>query len=104
MCAFFHLQAIQVMNPHSTNLQRHYMQADRVLLAVLWGMFVYAVALALWFGNLGQALVIGGGTTLVLTLLGGLIPGERLLRCLVGVAFMVIAALPIKLAQSGSEC
>src|SRR5690606_41412457 len=52
----FHLQARKVMNPHSTNLQRHYMQADRVLLAVLWGMFVYAVALALWFGNLGQAL------------------------------------------------
>ena len=91
------------MNPHSTNLQRHYMQADRVLLAVLWGMFVYAVALALWFGNLGQALVIGGGTTLVLTLLGGLIPGERLLRCLVGVAFMVMAALHINLAHGVVE-
>ena len=91
------------MNHPSTNLQRHYQQADRVLLAVLWGMFIYSLVLGMWFGNPGQALVIGGGTAVALTLLGRLLPGERLLRCLMGAAFMVMAALQINLAHGVVE-
>ena len=43
------------MNHPSTNLQRHYQQADRVLLAVLWGMFIYSLVLGM-YRNRGQEL------------------------------------------------
>lgn len=91
------------MHSSFSSLHHHYTQADGVLRIVLWAMFLYALAIGLWFGNAGQALLIGGATCVALTVLGHLIPGERLLRCLMGVAFMVMAALQINLAHGVVE-
>ena len=91
------------MNQSLTSLQRHYRQADRVMRGVLWAMFLYALILGFWFDNAGQALVIGGLTCVTLTVLGQLIPGQRLLRGLMGAAFMVMAALQINLAHGVVE-
>ena len=91
------------MNQSLTSLQRHHRQADRVMRGVLWAMFLYALILGFWFDNAGQALVIGGLTCVTLTVLGQLIPGQRLLRSLMGAAFMVMAALQINLAHGVVE-
>ncbi len=80
-------------------LQQHYRKADRIMLGVLWLMFVYSLGLAAWHGTWGQALLVGGGTAVVVSVLNQLISGQRLLRCVMGAAFMVMSALHIN--QSG---
>ena len=73
-----------------------YRQADRLMLAVLWGMTLYAFGLAFWHATWAAALVIGGGTAVALSALYALIGGSRAYRCLIGVAFMVLSALHIQ--------
>ncbi|WP_279824062.1 methyl-accepting chemotaxis protein [Pseudomonas sp. GD03944] len=73
-----------------------YRQADRLMLAVLWGMTFYAFGLAFWHGTWAAALVIGGGSAVALSALYSLIAGTRTYRCLIGVAFMVLSALHIQ--------
>jgi methyl-accepting chemotaxis protein len=79
-------------------LDQHYRKADSIMLAVLWLMFIYALGLAAWHDTWAQALVVGGGTTLVMTLLKALISGQRLLRCAMAAAFMLMSALHINQA------
>ena len=79
-------------------LELHYRKADRIMLMVLWLMFLYSLGLALWHGTWGQALLVGGGTAAVMTVLQQLIAGRRLLRCAIGAAFMVMSALHINQA------
>ncbi|MVW74266.1 methyl-accepting chemotaxis protein [Pseudomonas xionganensis] len=79
-------------------IDTHYRKADRIMLGVLWLMFAYALGLAAWHGTWGQALLVGGGTALTMTVLHQLIPGRRLLRCAMGAAFMVMSALHINQA------
>ncbi|MDF3936402.1 methyl-accepting chemotaxis protein [Pseudomonas citronellolis] len=83
------------------SLENHYRKADRIMLGVLWLMFVYSLALAYWHDAWGQALLVGGGTLAALHGLFALLPGQRLTRCCMGVAFMAFAALQIN--QSGGR-
>ena len=87
------------MSQSEYSLAAHYRRADRIMLGVLWLMFLYALGLAAWHGTWGQALLVGGGTALALTALNALVPGQRLMRCCVAAAFMVMSALHIN--QSG---
>ena len=87
------------MSQSAFNLDAHYRRADRIMLGVLWLMFLYALGLAAWHGTWAQALLVGGGTALVLTLLNSLVGGGRLMRCCMAAAFMVMSALHIN--QSG---
>ncbi|MFI8607602.1 methyl-accepting chemotaxis protein [Pseudomonas sp. NPDC077649] len=73
-----------------------HLQADRLMLGVLWLITLYAFGLAFWHDTWAAALVIGGGTASSLSLLYRLIGGSRVYRCLMGVAFMVLAALHIQ--------
>ncbi len=73
-----------------------YRQADRMMLGVLWGVTLYAFGLAFWKQTWALALIIGGGTAMALTLLYSLIGGTRAYRGLIGIAFMVMAALHIQ--------
>ena len=75
------------------------LKTDRMMLSVLWLMFVYSLALAFWHNSWGQALLVGGGTAVCMSLLYGLIGGQRLYRCAIAAAFMVIAALHINQSQ-----
>jgi len=84
-------------------LQDHYRKADRIMLGVLWFLFLYALVLAAFTGTWGQALAIGGASALALSLLTALIPGTRALRCLFGVAFMALSALHINQAHGMLE-
>ncbi|MGL4317311.1 MAG: methyl-accepting chemotaxis protein, partial [Pseudomonas sp.] len=86
------------MSSHAFSLDAHYRKADRIMLGVLWLMCLYALGLAAWHGGWLQALLIGGGTALALTLLNGMIAGRRLMRCCMAAAFMVMSALHIDLA------
>ncbi|MCG4455388.1 methyl-accepting chemotaxis protein [Pseudomonas sp. MMS21-TM103] len=79
-------------------LEQHYRKADRIMLGVLWLMFLYSLGLAAWQGTWGQALLVGGGTVAVMSVLHQLIAGRRLLRCAIGAAFMVMSALHINQA------
>lgn len=87
------------MSAQQSLIEKHYRKADRIMLGMLWLMFVYALGLAAWHGTWGQALLVGGSTVLIMTALHQLIPGRRLLRCAIGAAFMVMSALHIN--QSG---
>ncbi|PZP01616.1 MAG: hypothetical protein DI621_31900 [Pseudomonas protegens] len=73
------------------------------MLGVLWLMFVYSLGLAFWNGTWGQALLVGGGTAVVMSVLNQLISGQRLLRCVMGAAYMVMAALHINQAGGMME-
>ncbi|MBA1279170.1 methyl-accepting chemotaxis protein [Stutzerimonas stutzeri] len=91
------------MSSDTFTLKDHYRKADRIMLGVLWFLTAYALGLATLYGNWAQAIAIGSGTALAMTLLHGLIAGERLLRCLIGAGFMVMAALHINLAHGMLE-
>ncbi|SDH19895.1 methyl-accepting chemotaxis protein [Pseudomonas flavescens] len=73
-----------------------YRQADRLMLCVVWLMTLYALGLAFWHATWAAALIIGGGTAVALSALYAMIGGTRPYRCLVAVAFMVLAALHIQ--------
>lgn len=87
------------MSTDSVTLQAHYLKADRIMLGVIWFLLAYSCGIAAFYGNWAQALVIGGLTAVSMTALYLLIPGQRLLRCLIGAAFMVLAALQINQAH-----
>ena len=55
----------------------HYRKADRIMLGLIWLMFAFAVGLAFWHDTFMQALLVGGGTSLLLTLLYRAIGGSR---------------------------
>ncbi|NNA37643.1 methyl-accepting chemotaxis protein, partial [Pseudomonas lundensis] len=86
------------MSANLSPVQQHYQKSDRIMLGVLWLMFVYSLGLAFWHGAWGQALLVGGATAVVMSLLNQLISGQRLLRCVMGAAYMVMAALHINQA------
>ncbi|MDB6143446.1 MAG: methyl-accepting chemotaxis protein [Pseudomonas sp.] len=73
----------------------HYRKADRIMLGLLWLMFLYALGLAFWYSTFAQAVLIGGGTCLLLSLAYRGVGGTRLMRCLIATGLMVMAALHI---------
>ncbi|MCK6189127.1 methyl-accepting chemotaxis protein [Pseudomonas sp. EYE_354] len=89
--------------PHRPRFIEHYRKADRIMLALIWLMFLFSLGLAFWHDTLIQAVVIGGGTSLVLTLLYRAIGGTRMMRCALGAGLMVMAALHINQAQGVIE-
>lgn len=91
------------MTNKTVTLHDHYRKADRIMLGVLWLLALYAFGLAGLTGNWAQALIIGGGTAAAMTALHALLAGERLMRCLIGAAFMVMSALHINLQHGMLE-
>ncbi len=89
--------------PLRTRFLEHYRKADRIMLALIWLMFGFSVGLAFWHDTLLQALIVGGGTSVVLTALYRAIGGTRLMRCALGAGLMVMAALHINQAQGVIE-
>ncbi|TLX53439.1 methyl-accepting chemotaxis protein [Stutzerimonas nosocomialis] len=87
------------MSSTELTLQSHYRQADRIMIGVLWLLFACSLGLGAFHGHWVQAVVIGGGTAVSMTVLYQLIPGQRLLRCMIGAAFMVMSALHINQAH-----
>ena len=89
--------------PTPTRFFEHYRKADRIMLALIWLMFLFSLGLGFWHDTLMQAVVIGGGTSVVLTALYRAIGGTRVMRCVLGAGLMVMAALHINQAQGVIE-
>ncbi|AZE89536.1 Methyl-accepting chemotaxis protein [Pseudomonas orientalis] len=81
----------------------HYRKADRIMLALIWLMFLFSLGLAFWHDTFTQAVIVGGGTGVVLTALYRAIGGTRVMRCALGAGLMVMAALHINQAQGVIE-
>ncbi|MCS3512276.1 methyl-accepting chemotaxis protein [Pseudomonas grimontii] len=89
--------------PARARFLEHYRKADRIMLALIWLMFLFSVGLAFWHDTLIQAIVVGAGTSAVLTALYRVIGGTRVMRCALGAGLMVMAALHINQAQGVIE-
>ncbi|WP_426128643.1 methyl-accepting chemotaxis protein [Pseudomonas sp. DWP1b1] len=89
--------------PTRARFFEHYRKADRIMLALIWLMFLFSMGLAFWHDTLMQAAIIGGGTSVVLTALYRAIGGTRVMRCALGAGLMVMAALHINQAQGVIE-
>jgi len=89
--------------PTHTRFFEHYRKADRIMLALVWLMFLFSLGLAFWHDTLMQAIIVGGSTSVVLTLLYRAIGGSRVMRCALGAGLMVMAALHINQAQGVIE-
>jgi len=89
--------------PARARFLEHYRKADRIMLALIWLMTLFSVGLAFWHDTLTQAIVVGGGTSTVLTALYRAIGGTRVMRCALGAGLMVMAALHINQAQGVIE-
>ncbi|MGY2097454.1 methyl-accepting chemotaxis protein [Pseudomonas simiae] len=89
--------------PTRTRFFEHYRKADRIMLALVWLMFLFSLGLAFWHDTLMQAIIVGGSTSVVLTLLYRAIGGSRVMRCALGAGLMVVAALHINQAQGVIE-
>jgi len=85
--------------PERARFLEHYRKADRIMLALIWLMFLFSLGLAFWHDTWLQAVIVGGGASVVLTLLYRALGGTRLMRCLLGAGLMVMAALQINQAQ-----
>ena len=86
-----------------TRFLEHYRKADRIMLALVWLMFLFSLGLAFWHDTLVQAVIVGGGTSVVLTALYRALGGTRVMRCALGAGLMVMAALHINQAQGVIE-
>ncbi|MEG8234843.1 methyl-accepting chemotaxis protein [Pseudomonas orientalis] len=89
--------------PFRTRFLEHYRKADRIMLALIWLMFLFSLGLAFWHDTFTQAVIVGGGTGVVLTALYRAIGGTRVMRCALGAGLMVMAALHINQAQGVIE-
>ncbi|BAP42647.1 chemotaxis sensory transducer [Pseudomonas sp. StFLB209] len=81
----------------------YYCKADRIMLSLVWLLFATSLGLAFWYDTFGQAIVVGGGVALLLSVMHRSLSGTRLLRCCFAVGFMVLAALHINQARGMIE-
>ncbi len=91
------------MNNIATPLHNSYVKADKLMLGVLWGLFVFSLALSGMHDTLLWSFVIGLPTALVPTALIFLAPGSLLTRSVVATALMVFTALHIQQAMGMTE-
>ncbi|MGD8408487.1 MAG: methyl-accepting chemotaxis protein, partial [Thiohalophilus sp.] len=84
-------------------LQSLYRQGDTIMVGVLWFHLLVAFAIAGIYDTWGVAIAIGLPAALVPTLLKFMMPGSRLTRVSMGVAFMVFSALVIHQAHGMIE-
>jgi len=84
------------MKNYSESSQNIYLKADRLMMGICVGLFIYGLALAPLHDTWGIAIFSGGSCLLVILALFKLVPGSRLLRCSVAAAFMIFCAQHIQ--------
>jgi methyl-accepting chemotaxis protein len=89
--------------PIRAHLNTQYRQADKIMLPVLWLLFIMALALTPWYATYTPALLVGLPAAALPTLLIFLRPGARITRVLVAIALMVLSALHIHQAAGVTE-
>lgn len=83
--------------------QAHYKQADRLMLFILWGLFVMSLGLSAMHDTMKWALVVGLPAALIPTAMIVTSSGTRLTASVVAVALMVFAGLHIHQAAGLNE-
>ena len=83
------------MATEEISLQDYYSQSDRIMLGLLWGLFLYSLLLAGWYDTWSEAFVIGLPAALVPTGLYFIAKGTQITRSAVAAAFMIFSALSI---------
>jgi methyl-accepting chemotaxis protein len=78
-------------------------QADRLMVGILWALFVMGLALSGLHDTLGWAFAVGIPAALLPTVLAFTASGERITRMVVAVALMVFCALHIHQAAGRTE-
>jgi methyl-accepting chemotaxis protein len=91
------------MRTVTTELAVQYRQADKIMLVIIWLLFVLALALTPWFGTYAPALMVGLPAALIPSLAIFVRPGTRLTRTLVAMGVMVLCALHIHQSQGVTE-
>ena len=88
---------------NSHTMAEHYARADKTMLAVIYLTLVYSIGLAFLHSTWGQAIVIGGVTTLVATLMCKFYAAQRITRVFMGMALMTMTALHVNQAHGMIE-
>ncbi|MDY7573158.1 methyl-accepting chemotaxis protein [Actimicrobium sp. CCI2.3] len=91
------------MSDISTFLNKNYVQADRLMLCVLWGLFVMSLGLSGMHDTLIWALLIGLPAVLIPTALILAAGGSLMTRLVVAAALMIFSALHIHQAAGMTE-
>lgn len=91
------------MGSSMAHMTGHYVKAHRIMVPLLWGLFVFSLCLSPWWNT--WTLAFGAGLTLGLipTLLIWFNPTSRLSRISVGVALMLFSALHIHQSMGVTE-
>ncbi len=91
------------MTASDPGLDGLYRRADRLLLTVVAGYFLFSLALAPWHGTWAVALGVGLPVTAAAGVLAWRLPGARLTRGVTGALLMVLVALTIHQAHGQIE-
>ena len=84
-----------------SHLDKHYLQANRLMLAIVWFLFVMSLGLSTMHDTLGWALMVGLPTALLMTVMVLYQGAAHVTRLLMAVALMVFCALHIH--QAGGK-
>jgi len=83
------------MDNQQFSLREIYRKGDRIMVGVLWFMFLVSLGIAGKYDTWAEAFAIGLSTALMGTLMMFVAPTRRLTRMVIGAAFMVFSALLI---------
>lgn len=86
-----------------TIIGEHYRNGDKIMLGAIYGLTLYSFILASWFNTWLEAIIIGGSTAAVMTVLYSMWRGTLAMRCTIAVGFMVFSALHIHQAHGMIE-
>ena len=86
-----------------TYLKKNYQQADRLMLGLIWGLFIMGLALSPWHDTLKWAIGFGLPATLLATTAVWLSSGSRLTRYSIASVIMGLIALNIHQAAGMPE-
>lgn len=91
------------MNGEENSLERLYKDGDKIMITVVWFLFVMSLGLASWYGTWAEALWIGLPSAVVPTVLYYLMNGKLITRLVIAASFMVFCALHIHQAHGMIE-
>lgn len=91
------------MKSQGNSLIRLYKQGDKIMLGVIWFLFVMSLGLANWYSTWSEALWIGLPAAVVPSILASMMPGKLITRLAVAASFMIFSALHIHQAHGMIE-
>ncbi len=91
------------MSTEINSLNRLYKHGDKIMISVIWFLFIMSLSLAKWYGTWDEALWIGLPAALVPTALFYVMGGKLITRIVIATSFMVFCALHIHQAHGMIE-